>query len=136
MDAEAAASFPRYLPGYSSLAAFIASDRDHTASIYKRFNRLAARNLLHLQSELAELQAKQDRIDDEERRGDHATKQYSRNWPAFCDAALHDPRQRERKELAEHIRVVLREYSTSYFSFIHTASYYFKSNVIRRSNDL
>ncbi|KAF2182350.1 hypothetical protein K469DRAFT_586666 [Zopfia rhizophila CBS 207.26] len=100
----------RYLPGYPSLAAFIASDRDQTAAIYRRYNRLAARNLLHLQSELAELEAEQDRLDEEERLGDNASKQFSRNWPDFCCAALSDPRQKERKQLAENIRTTLHEY--------------------------
>ena len=47
-----------YLKGYPSLAAFIASDKDKSTVIYRRFDRLSARNLLYLQSELAELEAK------------------------------------------------------------------------------
>lgn len=121
----------RYLSGFPSLAAFIASDRDQTSAIFKRFNRLAARNLLHLQSELAELQAKQDRLDEAELNGDLASKQYSRNWPDFCHAALSDSRQKERKELAEIISVTLREYSEKPMS--RTVPSLVLSNPSRRS---
>lgn len=51
------------LSGFPSLVAFIASDRDRTTLIYKRFDELAARNLLYLQSELAKLQAQQHLYD-------------------------------------------------------------------------
>ncbi|OCK84034.1 hypothetical protein K432DRAFT_289795 [Lepidopterella palustris CBS 459.81] len=110
MDLEVANRKPYPLTGFPSLAAFIASDQDKTAAIFKRFNRLAARNLLHLQSGLAELQAKQDELDEQELRGSLQSKQFSRNWADFCTAATSDPRQKERKELAEHIRATLKEY--------------------------
>jgi hypothetical protein len=57
-----------YLKGYPSLAAFIASDKDKSTVIYRRFDRLSARNLLYLQSELAELEVKQDAFDREDMR--------------------------------------------------------------------
>jgi hypothetical protein len=40
------ASKPHYLSGYPSLANFVASDRDRTTLIYKRFNELAAKSSL------------------------------------------------------------------------------------------
>jgi hypothetical protein len=36
---------------------------ERSTAIFKRFDRLAARNLLYIQSELAELQAKLDEFD-------------------------------------------------------------------------
>jgi hypothetical protein len=48
----------RPLNGFPSLSEFIASDHDRTSLVFRRFDRLAARNLLYLQSELAELEAK------------------------------------------------------------------------------
>lgn len=111
MDLEAQSHRPRYLQGYPSLAAFIASDRDQTSAIFKRFKRLGARNLLHMQSELAELQAQQDEFDYKAQHGDPDAKQFSRNWPDFCTAALSDDTEKERKELAESICTVLRQYS-------------------------
>jgi hypothetical protein len=53
-----------YLPGYAELAAFISIDPDF--QIYRRFDRLSARNLLYLQSELAELEHWFDQSDKEE----------------------------------------------------------------------
>jgi hypothetical protein len=111
MDIETGLISPSYLTGYPSLANFVSSDRDQTSAIFKRFGRLAARNLLHLQSELAELQAKQDDLDELERCGDMPSKQYSRNWPEFCQAALVNDRQRQRKDVAEAIKVAMKEYS-------------------------
>jgi hypothetical protein len=63
MDSEKSAGMQEHLPGYPSLASFIASDPDQTSAIYKRFDQLASRHLLHLQSQLAELEAEQDRLD-------------------------------------------------------------------------
>lgn len=110
MDIEATGMAHHHLTGFPSLAAFIASDQDKTAAIFKRFNRLAARNLLHLQSELAELQARQDKLDQQELSGDLQSKQCSRNWADFCTAAASEARQMERMELAQNIRVTLKEY--------------------------
>jgi len=111
MDIEKQAGTQDYLPGYPSLAAFIASDPDQTSAVYKRFNRLASRHLLHLQSHLSDLQAEQDTLDREQHREDLGTKQYSRNWAVFCDAASRDARQKRRKELADEIGQTLKEYS-------------------------
>jgi hypothetical protein len=47
----------RPLDGFPSLSEFVASDLDRTSLVFRRFDRLAARNLLYLQSELAELEA-------------------------------------------------------------------------------
>jgi hypothetical protein len=96
------------ITGYPSLAAFVASDRDRSTAIYKRFDRLAARNLLYLQSELAELQWKQDGFDKEDRNGDMNSLQAARNWSHFKKRADADP---SRLELVKEIRATLKEYS-------------------------
>lgn len=59
----------QFVNGYASLAAFIASDADKSTAIYRRFDRLSARNLLFLQSELEELQGLQDEYDEEDKKG-------------------------------------------------------------------
>jgi len=99
-----------YIEGYPSLAAFIASDPDRTTLIFKRFDRLAARNLLHLQSELAKLEAEQDALDKRASAEDMQSKQCLRNWEDFSQAAGTDLRQKERLDLAQRIRKVLKEY--------------------------
>lgn len=100
------------LSGFPSLAKFIASDRDRTTLIYKRFDHLAARNLLYLQSELAELQSKQQRFDREDNVADLATKQCARNYTEFMKAAkdLGNEKQKQRKELMLEIRETMKEY--------------------------
>ncbi|KAH5099394.1 hypothetical protein HBI21_054020 [Parastagonospora nodorum] len=99
------------LSGYPSLAAFIASDRDRTTLIYKRFDELAARNLLHLQSELADLHAQQRAFDEEDLTADLETKQCARNWESFKKAAaMGDNRQKERWALMLRIRETMQEY--------------------------
>lgn len=98
---------PRYIDGYPSLAAFIASDKDGTTAIYKRFNRLAARNLLLLQSELADLQVQLDKFDLEDQ-GTMETLQSLRNWEDFKERSATDP---SRMELVKKIRETLKEYS-------------------------
>ena len=51
----------RPLDGYPSLAEDIASDPDRTSLVFRRFDKLAVRNLLYLQSELVEVEAMQVR---------------------------------------------------------------------------
>ncbi|KAL1604899.1 hypothetical protein SLS60_004439 [Paraconiothyrium brasiliense] len=100
------------LSGFPSLASFIASDRDRTTFVYKRFDELAARNLLYLQSELAELQSKQRRFDREDIVADLATKQCARNYADFMNAAKDagNERQKERKRLMLEIRQTMKDY--------------------------
>ncbi|KAF2107287.1 hypothetical protein BDV96DRAFT_506453 [Lophiotrema nucula] len=102
----------QHLTGYPSLAAFIASDTDKTTAIFKRFDELAVRNLLYLQSELAELQWKQRCFDQEDARSDMDTKQCARNWEAFRRTAAQpdDTRQKDRMELMRQIRQNMKEY--------------------------
>jgi hypothetical protein len=104
-------SKPHHLSGFPSLANFIASDRDRTTLIYKRFDELAARNLLYLQSELAELQSKQRAFDQEDLAADQDTKQCARNFSDFKNAQeSNDQRQKERWELTKQVRETLKEY--------------------------
>jgi hypothetical protein len=108
----------QYLSGYPSLAAFIASDRDRTTLIYKRFDQLAARNLLYLQSELAELQHQQQELDQIDLISDRTTKGHARNFASFKEAALPasgNSRQKERWDLMIQIRQVMKEYREAMF---------------------
>lgn len=49
--------------GFPRVADKIASDPDKTTTIYRRFDRLSARNLLFLEAEIAELEAQQNKYD-------------------------------------------------------------------------
>lgn len=55
----------RYPQGFPRYAAFIAFDEDKSTTIYRRFDRLASRNLLRMESELAELELTQDQLDED-----------------------------------------------------------------------
>jgi hypothetical protein len=52
---------PKRLDGFPALSNFMGADQEGT--IFQRFDRLSARNLLYLQSNLNELQAKLDKLD-------------------------------------------------------------------------
>ncbi|CAN9105265.1 unnamed protein product [Alternaria alternata] len=100
-----------HLTGFPSLAHFVASDRDRTTLLYKRFDELAARNLLYLQSELAELEAKQCAFDQHDLTADLETKQCARNFADFQKAVqAKDTTQEERWQLMREIREKLKEY--------------------------
>jgi hypothetical protein len=102
-----------YVKGYPSLAAFIASDRDKSTAIYRRFDRLSARNLLYLQSELQELEERQDAFDAEDLHGGLQEKKSARNWQALKKKAKQQNNEREKKrlDLVFEIRDKLKEYS-------------------------
>ncbi|KAK7216715.1 hypothetical protein V2G26_004718 [Clonostachys chloroleuca] len=92
-----------YPDGYPSLAAFMASDPDRTALMLKRFDRLTARTLLYLESELAELQAQLDAFDEEDRGSPCA-----RNWITYKEKWQVFP---ERAKLLKAIQKTIMEYS-------------------------
>ena len=102
----------RYVKGYPSLAAFIASDRDKSTAIYRRFDRLSARNLLYMQSELVELEARQDALDAEDLQGTLEAKDSARNWQTLNKRASEtgNTKENERLELVRDIRKILKEY--------------------------
>jgi hypothetical protein len=104
-----------YIKGYASLAAFIAEDRDKSTAIFRRFDRLSARNLLYLQSELAELEAKQDAFDREDLKAGTEEKASARSWPVFKRRAEegNNEREKERMDLVKEIREKIREYRPS-----------------------
>ena len=105
----------RPLDGFPSLADALSSDPDQTCLVFKRFSKLAARNLLYLQSELADLQAQQDRFDMQDQsleHGDLESKRCAMNWESFKEAAkVPDSSQYQRMALVKKIREKMKEYS-------------------------
>lgn len=107
--------------GFPTVAAKIASDKDKTTTIYRRFDRLSARNLLYMQAELAELEAEQDAYDAADLNdGDLVTKQSQSDWNEFVKCAYDEdgngvpnrPRERAKMDLAKRVKVKLKEYRT------------------------
>ncbi|RYO76496.1 hypothetical protein DL766_001709 [Monosporascus sp. MC13-8B] len=100
--------------GFPRVAYKIARDADKTGTIYRRFDRLASRNLLLLEAEIAELEPRQEEYDFEDRdRPSHSRVQESRSdWKTFEELAndAKQPNEVERMELTITIREKLREY--------------------------
>lgn len=95
-----------YENGYASLASFIASDVDKSTAIYRRFDRLSARNLLFLQSELEELQDLQDQFDAEDSKGAIEEKAIIRNLAILKQRVKDgDAKAKRRLELLERLQI-------------------------------
>jgi aminoglycoside phosphotransferase len=102
------------LDGYPSITSFISSDHDRTTLVFKRFDDLAIRNLLYLQSELAELKERQEEFDEEDRsiHADLEMKACAMSWSkSQALAKAGDLKQKERVNLAMEIRSKINEYS-------------------------
>jgi hypothetical protein len=104
------------LDGFPSFSTFIASDPDYSTLVFKRFHPLAMRSLLYLQSELAEMQARQEQYDAEDQsieHGDLHTKECAMNWETFRYAAKQpgNEKQEKRMQLVIDIRAKMKEYS-------------------------
>jgi hypothetical protein len=113
-DIEKDAVEVNYVSGYPSLAAFIASDLDHSTAIYRRFDRLSARNLLYLQSELVALEKQQDELDKQDLISDELDgKAKASNWDLLAERAEsgNDDEARKRVTVAKAIREKIKEYS-------------------------
>ena len=98
--------------GYPSLATWIAHDPDSESYVFRKFDRLSARNLLNLQSQLIDLERRIDRWDDEARRSqDFDLRLSMRRWETFEELAQ-DPQRPEhqRAKLDTALKEKLREY--------------------------
>jgi hypothetical protein len=101
------------LPGFPSLASIIASHKDKSTFIFKRFESLAARNLLYLQSEVAAFQAELDQRDEFGRSASLEVKNTARNWEHFvAHAETSDPKP---MKLLLDIRAKMKEYSENIY---------------------
>ena len=102
-----------YRNGYSAVAAWIARDCDDEAFVFRKFNVLAARNLLYLQCELFELEAKLQEYDLQTLVGSDMTlKRSAREWESFTRNHKDGPEGYERMKLILDIRAKIKEYRT------------------------
>ncbi|GJN74708.1 hypothetical protein PLICBS_008801 [Purpureocillium lilacinum] len=98
--------------GFPRLASRMAMSPDYETFIFRRYDRLSARNLLHLESRLAYLDWKLSQADQEAALSqDNETLRSVRVWEAFEDHAR-DPSRPEfaRMKIAEQVREALKEY--------------------------
>ncbi|KAF1969169.1 hypothetical protein BU23DRAFT_477914, partial [Bimuria novae-zelandiae CBS 107.79] len=94
------------------LAAWIAHDPDGESYVFCKFDRLSARNLLNMQSQLIELERQIDEWDEAARRSQDLDLRLSvQRWETFEDNATDSQRPEfKRKELDEKLKKQLREY--------------------------
>lgn len=123
-DIEIAPSRKEYPNGFASVAAFIAKDQDNTSTIYRRFDRLTARNLLYLQAKVQKLETVLDELDDEDlRTGDEQSARAATSWEEF--EALSKTRDREQKRMgvAGEVEVAIRTYRKKLLFLSYSMSY-------------
>jgi hypothetical protein len=101
----------RYTDGLPAVADFIASDPDHETFIFRRFDKLAARHILQLQSELVELEHLQEALDrDAAQSDDHELHSSLRDWARLKENAKQRGEEKKRTEIAYRIDVSLERY--------------------------
>lgn len=111
LDAEAGRPPEAWRDGYPAVAAWMTRDPDNESFIYRKFDKLSARNLLNFQSELIGLESKLEKFDAEARNSnDQVLKQSTRKWETFMKNAAEREQERQRMELNKEIRAKLREY--------------------------
>jgi hypothetical protein len=98
----------RVVHGYPSLAAFIASDKDQSASIYRSHRRISSRNLLYLEIELSELESELDALDESDLAGGFESKKFARSWKKLRESD--EPEHIERVNLIMRIREKTKEF--------------------------
>jgi hypothetical protein len=104
--------------GFSCLADRIAMNPEYEAFIFRKFDRLSARNLLQLESRLVYLEWKLDEADDQAARSrDNETLRSIRVWEAFEENAKDSTRlEHSRMRICNEIIEALKEYRKIYFS--------------------
>lgn len=110
-DAENAIPRKHKLRGFPTVVAFVPSDSDNTSFIFRRFNKLSARNLLYLQSRLQQLEVDQAVLDEEDlENGDIQSKKAATSWEDFEASAKQRERERKRMEIAEQNESLIKRY--------------------------
>ena len=104
----ASASQPVRLEGYPSFASWITEDRD--AAIYRRYEKLSARNLLYQQNELLHLEEQLHKLDLEDTKdvNNGEAQRAARFWKHYSDGG--NASARRHVELQQKIRLKLKEY--------------------------
>jgi hypothetical protein len=106
----------RLRDGYPALAGWIARDPDSETFIFRKFDRLAARNILHLQAKLTAIENEMDKLDEEARQSnDFEACQSSRRWESLTkNAEVKNRPEKKRIEVLDELREGLREYCSSH----------------------
>ncbi|KAJ2987250.1 hypothetical protein NUW58_g4612 [Xylaria curta] len=102
------------LEGYAAVAGWIALDPDNETFVFRKFDRLAARNLLCIQSELLSIEKKLaafDAQDAQAAQDDLQAKDTARTWETLVSRSrAGDDGSRRRVEILEKLRSKIKEY--------------------------
>lgn len=102
------------IDGFPAVAAFVARDPDQETFVFRKFKRLTARTLLHLQAELVDLEQELDDSDREAANSfDEKLLMSMRDWEEMKLNAAEPDRddiEGKRKQLYEQIEATLRRY--------------------------
>ncbi|KAK4159940.1 hypothetical protein QBC43DRAFT_326365 [Cladorrhinum sp. PSN259] len=98
--------------GYPALGDFLAADPDSESLVFRKFDRLSARNLLSLQSEIIALEAESKRLDREICFGDEELLASVGRWETLLEKAEKDMNSVEFRylDLTRRIRPKIKEY--------------------------
>ncbi|RYP14827.1 hypothetical protein DL765_006128 [Monosporascus sp. GIB2] len=98
--------------GFANVARWIALDNDNETFVYGKFDELAARNLLYLQSELLVLEKQLNELDKNDANSeDLDLKDAARTWETLTQQSdTGNEEMRVRMDLIVRIRVKLKEY--------------------------
>lgn len=111
------------LDGYPDLARRIARDPDNELLVFRKFDELSARNLLHLQSRIINLEKKQHQLDNEAHASQDVDLRVSlRRWERFeknSKSPSRADKEGARMRLAEEISEKLKEYRTQFICVLH-----------------
>lgn len=104
-----------FADGYPRFSAFLVDDPDKTGTIFRRFDRTSARNLLYLENELSSLEVRLDGLENECYLN-HSTAVYVRNWTALNNAADRgEIKAIEIRSLVIVLREKVREYRKRHY---------------------
>lgn len=99
-----------YADGYPRFSAFLVDDPDKTGTIFRRFDRTSARNILYLENELSSLEARLDGLENECDLN-YSTRVYVRDWTALNNAAdKGEAKAAEIRSLVIEVREKVKEY--------------------------
>lgn len=103
----------RHRNGYPAVAEWIARDPDSETYIFRKFDELSARNLLHLQSQVISLESRLKRLN-EVWQADDGLRSSLVSWDVLeAKADQGNAAEKGRMELVEKIQEKLKEYRTS-----------------------
>jgi hypothetical protein len=98
--------------GFAQVAELLTCDKEHSAALYRTYERLAARNLLYIQSELRELESRFEEVDQHDREQGVDGCRLAMSWPLKREEATPVLRDHvaKRIELISSLRAKMTEY--------------------------